>query len=293
MDPVPFVTVIIPVWNGADQIGRCLAAIGAQTYPKDRFEVLVVDNASTDATPAVIRGFPFVTPLYESKPGSYHARNLGLTHAKGAFIAFTDADCTPDPDWLTNGIAAALRNPKAGVLAGHIALFLEGAGDSKACEQFEKLFAFRQDTAAQRGFCATANWLSPRPAIDQAGGFRADRKSGADGELAHAIKSGGWQVVYVPDMVVSHPVRATFKDLAKKRRRLTGGRWARTAGPIRSARIVGFIMRDTMRRLKVTALESGLGLRIRVEVAALVLALAGVAIGETIKLMVSGNASRA
>src|SRR5262245_37657845 len=120
---LPFVSVIVPVWNSPELIAICLSALTAQTYPRDRFEVLVVDNASTDSTAEVARSFPIATVLLERTPGSYHARNRALKEARGEYVAFTDADCIPAPDWLEKAIESALRHPNAGVFAGRIELF--------------------------------------------------------------------------------------------------------------------------------------------------------------------------
>ena len=119
MTELPLVSVVIPVWNSPDLIGKCLTALAQQTYPRDRFEVLVVDNGSTDATANVARSYPFVAVLSEPVAGSYRARNRGLRSARGEYVAFTDADCIPDPDWLTAAVRAARLYPQAGVLAGH------------------------------------------------------------------------------------------------------------------------------------------------------------------------------
>src|SRR5688572_5665963 len=103
LDPV--VSVIIAVWNSPCQIRQCLAALERQTLPRDQFEILVVDNGSTDDTAAVAHAVPGVTVIEEARPGSYAARNRGLVAARGEYVAFTDADCLPAPDWLE----AALR----------------------------------------------------------------------------------------------------------------------------------------------------------------------------------------
>jgi len=291
--PLPFVSIIVPVWNSSDQIATCLTALGAQTYPRDRYEVLVVDNASTDSTVEVARRFPLAIVLAESTPGSYHARNHGLRLARGEYVAFTDADCIPAPDWIERAVESALQHPSAGVIAGRIELFRPNADDAEVYEWYERLFSFRQDKGAQHGFCATANWLSPRDTMVSAGGFQADRKSGADGELARRLFDSGRPIVYVDDMMVRHPIRGTFKELAKKRRRLTGGRWQRTTRPAPVLRILGFILWDTARRLKSAALDRGPGLAMRVGVGCLVIALSGVAIAELLRLSARGQAARA
>jgi glycosyltransferase involved in cell wall biosynthesis len=294
----PFVSVIVPVWNSPALIRTCLQALLAQSYPADRREILVVDNGSTDGTRDAVREFPEVTLLEEPQPGSYCARNRGLAVAKGEYIAFTDADCIPDKDWLTNAVRSATAHPAAGVQAGRIELFLaEPIGNdplgSEACKWFERLFAFRQDLTARKGLCATANWLSPRELLLKTGGFQADRKSGADGEMAQRLHNAGHSVVYVPDMLVHHPVRGTFSELAQKRRRLMGGRWERTQGPGRLPYILLVIAWDTLRRLKTTALYPGPSFRIRLRVAYLVIALAGVATAELFRLAGAQTAQRA
>jgi glycosyltransferase involved in cell wall biosynthesis len=292
-DSLPFVSVIVPVWNSPELIATCLSALTAQTYPRDRFEVLVVDNASTDSTGEAARRFPITTLLSEPTPGSYHARNRGLKEARGEYVAFTDADCIPAPDWIEKAIDSALRHPNAGVLAGRIELFRTHPQDREVYEWYERLFSFRQDIGAQKGFCATANWLSPRDAVLAAGSFQADRKSGSDGELAARLRNLGKPIVYVEDMVVRHPVRGTFQELARKRRRLTGGRWQRTRSRARPIRILWTILWDTARRLRSTVIDDRLSVTMRVELACLVIALSSVAIGELLRLSANGHAARA
>lgn len=290
---LPLVSVIVPVWNGAEEIPLCLAALEAQTYPRDRLEIIVVDNASTDATADCVRRFPGVTLLHEPVAGSYHARNLGLGQARGEYIAFTDADCIPATDWIEKAIGHARARPDAGVIAGRIELFRPEPKADEIYECYERLFSFRQDIGARKGFCATANWIGRRDDLRAFGGFQADRKSGADGELARRFHVSGKPIVYAADAVVRHPVRGSFDDLAKKRRRLTGGRWDRTPGRARALRILWIILWDTARRLKAAAIDGQLPLRMRAQIASLVVALAFVSLRELARLVGSGQTSRA
>jgi glycosyltransferase involved in cell wall biosynthesis len=91
---VPRISVIIPAWNEAVRVERLLQALAAQTLDSSLFEVIVIDNGSTDGTADAARKFP-VTVLEEPQPGSYRARNAGLAQVRGEYVAFTDADCTP------------------------------------------------------------------------------------------------------------------------------------------------------------------------------------------------------
>jgi glycosyltransferase involved in cell wall biosynthesis len=102
----PDVSVVIPVHNAEATIGRCLAGLADQTVPRDRYEVIVVDNNSRDASLAIARSVPGVTVIEEPRQGAYAARNRGLRIAQGEVVLFTDPDCVPDRDWLEAALAA-------------------------------------------------------------------------------------------------------------------------------------------------------------------------------------------
>lgn len=275
----PLVSVIIPVWNARGLIRRCLDALQSQTIPSNEFEIIVVDNGSTDGTVEAALSVPGVTVLVEHRPGSYAARNRGLAHARGIYVAFTDADCLPAPDWLDMAIAAAGQHPDAGVLAGRINLFEEGGGEGPAFTDYERLFSFPQSFAS-RGNCATANWMSRRAIFDELGGFNEDLKSGGDREMALRIRAAGLPLIYVPEMTVHHPVRASRESLVRKRKRLSGGRWDRTTHPPRFARVLGVTLYDTVRRLRRAALTPELSIRRKVAVMRLTVELSLVAMLE-------------
>lgn len=279
----PVVSVIIPVWNSPRLLRDCLAAIERQTLPSGQFEILVVDNGSTDDTAAVARAVPGVIVIEESQPGSYAARNRGLEAARGEYVAFTDADCLPAPDWLEAALRAARVHPRFGVLAGRIELYDDTRPEGPAYGDYERLFSFPQ-SFAERGNCATANWFSPKIVFDKLGGFDAALKSGGDRQMALRIRNSGLPLIYVPDMVVQHPVRASWLELVRKRRRLSGGRWDRTRRPARLARVLGMTLYDAGRRLRRAALAPGLSLARRLAVMRLTLALSAVAAREFIRL---------
>ena len=93
------VTVVIPVLNQERTLEACLRSLLRQTYPKDRFEVVIVDNNSSDRTREIIRAFPF-RYAHEPQRSSYAARNRGVSLARGRVVAFMDSDCEADPRWL-------------------------------------------------------------------------------------------------------------------------------------------------------------------------------------------------
>lgn len=94
------ISIVIPVYNEAAQLGACLKAIAAQTAKPH--EVIVVDNNSNDGSTAVAAGFDFVTVLSEARQGVVHARTLGFNAASGDIIARIDADSLLPPDWVAS-----------------------------------------------------------------------------------------------------------------------------------------------------------------------------------------------
>lgn len=244
----PEITVIIPVWNGRDDLGDCLRALEAQTLKRDAFEAIVVDNGSTDGTAALAASFPCVRVIHEPEPGSYRARNAGLAQARGAVIAFTDADCHPAPGWLSEALSACRARPDAGLIGGRIDLFSDSARPGPA-ELYERTFAFRQRETLASGRCTTANWISPWSVLERLGGFDPALKSGGDYDLSLRI-SAAYPVLYAEAMVVRHPARTTLGALASKRRRTVGGRWAARSGPLKAARIMARGLANTADALK-------------------------------------------
>lgn len=285
------VAVVIPVWNGEAVLARCLDALARQTLPRDAFQIIVVDNGSSDATARIARSYAGVELLEEKRPGSYVARNLGIERVRAPITAFTDADCEPAPDWLEQVLGAAAANPGFGVLAGKIDLFDEIAQEHEVFGDYERLFSFPQAHAA-RGNCATANWASETALLKSLGGFDAGLKSGGDRQMALRIRDSGHPLIYVPAMVVRHPVRASRAELVRKRQRLSGGRWDRTKQRPRLVHVLGITAVDTIRRLRRAAITRELSFRRRLAVMWLTLELAGVAVGEYLNLAGGRKAAR-
>src|SRR5258708_3660856 len=101
MQDLPFASVIVPYFNDLDGLKSCFAALLAQAYPPQRFEILFVNNGGESFAPAEpLPSSPIVTFLDEPNPGSYAARNRAIAVATGEILAFTDADCLPAQDWL-------------------------------------------------------------------------------------------------------------------------------------------------------------------------------------------------
>ncbi|MEM6423936.1 MAG: glycosyltransferase family A protein, partial [Cyanobacteria bacterium P01_H01_bin.119] len=139
----PLVSVIIPVYNDAEHLALCLAALAQQTYKRSRTEIIVIDNGSDDPalTQTVVQPYDNVALAIEPTPGSYAARNRGLALAQGEVIAFTDADCIPDRNWLAEGVRLLAETPNCGLVGGNIKLFFQNPARPTMVELYESVRA--------------------------------------------------------------------------------------------------------------------------------------------------------
>jgi glycosyltransferase involved in cell wall biosynthesis len=217
------VSVIIPVYNDTERLARCLQALAQQSYPADRFEIIVVDNGSTPpAARTLAPQHPCVVFAREPTPGSYAARNRGIELAKGTVIAFTDSDCIPSPDWIESGVAALSATPNCGLVAGRIDLFFANAARPTAAELYERVSGFPQEKyVVEFHFGATANVFTSASVIRIVGPFNPNLRSGGDLEWGERVHRAGYAQIYAPAAVVTHPARASLRDLVYKRRRTT------------------------------------------------------------------------
>ncbi len=219
----PFISIIIPVFDDAERLALCLAALEGQTYPGDAYEVLVVDNGSKQSPAGVVAKYPHARLLVESKPGSYAARNKALGAARGAFLAFTDADCIPQPDWLERGVAALKALPNFGVVAGRIDMFYVDPRRPRWVELYDAATGLDQRRSVSVNAANTANLFTHRSVFDRVGLFDASLKSLGDVEWTLRAAAAGYPVAYGHDAVIRHPARSHLRDMMVKRRRTIGG----------------------------------------------------------------------
>jgi glycosyltransferase involved in cell wall biosynthesis len=218
------VGVVIPVYNDWERLQGCLAALAVQTYPADRVQVRVVNNASSD-WPDHPR-FPLaVEVLHHVQPGSYGARNLAALNWDVQVLAFTDADCLPEPDWLEQGVRALVQVPSTGpVIAGRIRLDARLPLQPTAAEQLDQILGFDQARTVRRaGYGVTANLFVAQSVLQGLGGFHAQTRSGGDRDFCQRACAAGVPLVYADAAVVSHPAR-DWHGLLDKQRRIVGGR---------------------------------------------------------------------
>ena len=225
------VSVIIPTMNGARRLPDLFAALAAQTLDSEAFEVLVVDDGSTDDTAEVVRASGIarlIQPPHNVGQGA--ATNLGIAEARAPRIAFTDDDTMPAPDWLERGIAALDASP-SGLVAGHVELILEDAPSVAALMDFGRGY-LDQRVNADEGFGATANFWARADVVATLGGFSEQAEFQThDRDFGERAAQAGLTYVYGEDVVVRHPTRDSARALARiTYRQGLGAGWLRGAG---------------------------------------------------------------
>jgi glycosyltransferase involved in cell wall biosynthesis len=220
----PFASVIIPVFNDPERLAECLERLEAQTYPQDIYEVLVVDNGSTEPVDAVVSRFARVTLVIEPRGGQFTARNAGVARAKGAVLAFTDADCLPADDWLEQGIRALLETPNCAQVGGAVESYPRDPRSRTAVETYDIIRAFPQKLYVElEHYAVTANMFTFRWVYDLVGPFDGHMFSGGDNEWGKRLHDRGLLQVYCDTARVLHPARRSFAELYGKIRRTSIG----------------------------------------------------------------------
>jgi cellulose synthase/poly-beta-1,6-N-acetylglucosamine synthase-like glycosyltransferase len=210
----PSVAVIVPAYNAAATIDACVRSLLELRYPADRLELRVVDNGSTDATPAALRRYgERLVVLGERRRGAGAARNAGLAGASAEVVAFTDADCVVDPDWLAH-LVGPLRDPGVGIAGGTIL----ATRPTNHVERFgEAVYDHREAIEVYRPpYAITMSWASRAAVLREQGGFDERFLRGQDVELSYRIVQAGYRLAFVPEALVRHRHPDTLPELFRK-----------------------------------------------------------------------------
>ena len=222
------ISVIIPVYQDWERLALCLDALERQTLSAGDWEIIVANNEPTGAVPP-LRLPANARIVHEPRPGSYAARNRAVALSSGRFLAFTDSDCVPQPQWLASALARLEAEPEARV-TGPVPVFRE-PGTNRFVYVYEFHTAFRQKLAVGLGKCATANLVVARSVFEAVGPFDENLVSGGDtewGERAHVL---GVPIHYDERVAVEHPARRSLAEIIRKKRRLAGSLAQRKSYP--------------------------------------------------------------
>ena len=210
------ISVIVPAKNAEKTIVPCLTAILAQQGRRDQFEVILVDDGSSDETAKLAEKLG-ITVIRQKNAGPAAARNAGARMARGEIIAFTDADCEPDCNWLVH-LTAPFSNPDVVAVKGAyktrqksmVARFVQQEYESK----YERLM--KQDSI---DFIDTYSAAYRREIFIENGGFNPifPVPSVEDQELSFRLARKDYRMVFAPKAVVYHQHNTNWLDYAKRK----------------------------------------------------------------------------
>ncbi len=197
------ISVIIPAYNASTTIGKALEALSKQNCFQP-FEVIVVDDGSVDNTGDIVRSFASVKYVRQDNAGPAAARNHGAKLAQGEFLAFTDSDCIPHEDWLSQ-LMAGMSQQQVGVVAGSYGIANPESRLAR-CVYQEILWRHTHLMPDFPNSFGSYNFCVRKNVFDAVGAFNPAyrRASGEDNDLSYKIRRSGWRIYFARKALVDH-----------------------------------------------------------------------------------------
>src|SRR5215217_7628534 len=185
-------------------------------YPSDRWELIVVDNGSTDRTAEILRAAP-VRYLLETRRGVARARNLGIQASLGEIVVFTDVDCLVTKEWL-KALVAGFGDDQVGAVAGEILPFPPSTGAERYAAKIRHLSPQRYLTRPQLPFAVTANLAFRREVFQRVGLLDPESPRGGESTdfCTRFLRHTGQRIEFAPRAVVFHRHRSTARELFRQ-----------------------------------------------------------------------------
>jgi GT2 family glycosyltransferase len=213
----PSFSVIVCTRNGSQTLRACLESLGRLNYPA--FEVLVIDDGSTDAVPDIVKGFPSVRAIRQEPAGLSVARNLGMKEARGSLLAYTDDDCIAHPDWLLH-LARAFAEDANVIAAGGPNIPpppRHGTEAVVAAAPGAPAHVLLNDTEAEH--LPGCNLAIRKEALQGIGGFRpVFTTAGDDVDICWRLRETGGRLKFVAGAMVWHHRRLTVSAYLRQQR---------------------------------------------------------------------------
>ncbi len=210
-------SVVVATHNRPASLERCLRSLAQLDYPHDALEVIVVDDGSDTPLDSIVDGVSDgldVKLVTQTPSGPATARNTGVARSKGTYVAFTDDDCTPAPDWLATLAARLTENPD--LLIGGLTINALARNMYATASQtlIGYLYSYYNAPAEQASFLTSNNMAFSRRRFDEVGGFDTSipRPAAEDRELCDRWLYNGLPMLYAPEAIVYH-----YHDLTPRR----------------------------------------------------------------------------
>lgn len=209
---MPFVSVLIPAHNEEKYISRCIASVFGTGWPRERLEILVMDNCSLDATARQARAAG--ADIVHVSTGRIGAiRNVGLAAAKGEYVAYVDGDCEVPPTWLSTAIDLLQSNAGIGAVGGPC----QSPADGTWVQRSLAPSRIGTDHLGPAKAIATSSFIARTSLLREAGGFDETLISGEDDDMSNRIRSRGFGLVSASGCrIIHHGYPRTWWDALKK-----------------------------------------------------------------------------
>jgi glycosyltransferase involved in cell wall biosynthesis len=212
----PFCSVVVPTYQRPQALARCLESLAELDYPRDRYEVVVVDDGGT--SPPDVEAFRArldLTVVAQPNAGPAAARNRGVESARGDLLAFTDDDCRPEPDWLRRLADGYVARPDEAT-GGRVVNALT-RNPYAATAQLIADVGYRQNNEGppDRAWFTTNNLAVPVAGFRELGGFDPAFRTAEDREFCTRWVKSGLRMSYDPDAVVRHENDLTLAGFAR------------------------------------------------------------------------------
>ena len=202
-------SVVVPTYRRPRQLAVCLEALAALDYPRDLYEVIVVDDGSPQPPEGVVRAFRDrldVTLVSKPHRGPALARNAGAARARGDWLAFTDDDCVPAPEWLRLLGARLTGSPDCAVGGRVVNALPENPCSTASQLVVSWLYAYYNPEPERARFLSSNNFAMGAASFRGIGGFDETYPNAAaeDREICDRLLQRGHRIVYAPEAAVFH-----------------------------------------------------------------------------------------
>ena len=213
-------SIIIPTYERPRQLAACLDSLKGLDYPRDLYEVIVVDDGSKAPLKDVVAPFRDelnLTLLVQANAGPASARNAGAMEAKGAFLAFTDDDCSPAPTWLKKFALRLAATPDHMIGGRVINALPDNIYTASSQLMTDAVYVYYNGDSRQPHFFTSNNLVVPADRFRALGGFDTSFPLAAseDREFCERWLQQGYQMTYAPEAIVDHAHALTFRNFLR------------------------------------------------------------------------------